>query len=199
MRVFVFLHLLINVLYNQKMYKVVSRTIFLFIAIALANMFFVYSAGATEKKLSVKPQKNEATSTEVVKKNYTKTEARIISLVNERADILRNRWNALDDRLEIISGRISSLLDKMSAQGTDTTTAEMLLQSANERLSSARTRASFSYEAIKTRAEQTDGTATDLYKIEKNVIAPEKEAVAKSFQDAKDALADVLASIPKNK
>lgn len=181
------------------MNRAVSKTIFLFVALALANLFFVYSAKAVETKNPLKTVKNQDTSTETVKKEYTKSEARVISLVSERADILRNRWNALSDRLEIISGRISSLLDKMSVSGTDTTTAEILLQSANEKLDYARARAELSYENIKTRAKQTDGTASDLYKIERNVIAPEKEAVAESFQEAKDSLIDVLSSIPRNK
>lgn len=122
----------------------------------------------------------------------TKQQERLYSIVNERAQILHNRWDALALRLDVVSERISSRISKIKKGGTDTTSAEALLKTANKKIEAARERADEAADKITKRADESNGTARDLRKIENEVINTEKEAVGQAFQEAKDALSDAV-------
>ncbi len=129
----------------------------------------------------------------------TKNQERVASIVTERANLLNSRWQALAHRIDRLNERTNSLLLKLGASGTDTTTARMLLETANSKIKEARERSVLAYSKIISSAEESNGTASDLYRLEKNIINPEKEAVAKAFQSAKDSLDNVLKALPQNK
>lgn len=154
---------------------------------------------ATGKSVSTDKRAAIASSTKPIQKPKPKTRSqeRLAAIISERADILSSRWNALADRLMKISERLASRLDKMEQSGFDATTALTLLETANNKIEAARTRGEEAADKIVARALDSDGTASDLYKIEKLVINPEKDTVSKAFQEAKDALDDVVLSLPR--
>ena len=101
------------------------------------------------------------------------------------------------DRLERLSSRTASLLNKLGVAGADVTTTETLLETANRRIREARFLAEDTYKSTIERAESSNGTVSDLRKIESQVINPGKDLVSSALEQAKDALSDVLTALPK--
>ena len=131
-------------------------------------------------------------------KIYSKSKERLISIVTERAQILQSRWEALALRLDNISERISSRMSKMEEAGYDISEAGELLEKADSKIEDARDKFKETVAIMVSEAEDSDGTAKDLYRIEKEVINPGKEAVAVSFNEAKETLNDVIKALLKS-
>ncbi len=170
------------------------------VAAVLAFVFFFTPVPATfalSSSKSAPAAKSAEAQVPDKPKLRSKDQDRLLSIVSARADILNSRWQALAYRLDRISERVSSLLFNLNKEGVDTTTAETLLETANVRIGTARERSVEAYTKIISRAKNSNGTASDLRTIEKNFINPEKDAVAQSFQEVKDALNNVLTALPR--
>lgn len=133
--------------------------------------------------------------TEEKPKNYSKTKERLISIVTERAQIYKGRWEALALRFENISERLASYIYKMDKAGYDVSEAQDLLKKADSKIEEIRDLAKEAFSVIVYEAEESDGTAKDLYRIEREVINQKKEEVNDKFNEAKDALNEVLKSL----